>query len=313
MGSGTVALVGPKTAKLILARKLWNGTATEKEREEYFIHYATTGENMLGKVFNEMSIDEYRRAITVNENLRYGDLDGDTCPICRNKGYVYGIYDGYEVAKECECMPKRRARERVQVSDYAKYITSKTFFNFNAKTESQKNAVRKARAYIKQDKYLILYFGGNSGTGKSHLSIATYYQLILLGYQGEFVRWQEEIEQLKASQYDDYTSYRRRMNKLKYTPLLLIDDFIHVSEGKPSKKDLDTAKEIIDERNIRGLKTIISSNFTLDTLFKNDKELGGRINEFGGGFSNFIVDMLGEDYRKKESPQLTLTDENIDF
>ena len=47
-------------------------------------------------------------------NSRRGDLMGYDCPICRNKGFVFLMKDGYEYTMECECMEKRRGKWRLQ-------------------------------------------------------------------------------------------------------------------------------------------------------------------------------------------------------
>ena len=49
-------------------------------------------------------------------NSRRGDLTGYDCPICRNKGFVFLMKDGYEYTMECECMEKRRGKWRLQKS-----------------------------------------------------------------------------------------------------------------------------------------------------------------------------------------------------
>lgn len=314
LSSGTVTLKGPNKPSLSLARKIFLGKATAKEREDYLINYASQGELTLGKPFGEMSYDEFQKATTINENLKYGDLTGGNCPLCRNKGLIYGLtLNGVETVKECECMDKRRAREKLELSEYSTYLTSKTFENFETKTEMQKKAKKKAKDFLKQSRFSLFFVGGSTGTGKTHLTVALFYQLVLLGYSGEFVRWQEEIECLKSEQFDDTTNFKRRMKKLKYTSLLLIDDFLHQSDGeKPSNRDLKFAKEIIDERMIRGLKTLISSNFTLETIYRNYQELGGRLNEYSGGYSNFSIDLKGENYRRKEVGQMELV-EDVDF
>lgn len=312
IGKGDLCLTGPDTPSLNLSRKIFKGIATEKEKEDYMVHYASPGELQVGKPHGELTYDEFMKVRIINENLRYGDLDGGDCKLCRNKGYAVGYQNGYEFYKVCECMEKRRLKEKLELSEFSKYLISKTFDNFETKTEQQKKAKQKAKNFLKQDRFICFFVGGTSGTGKSHLTIALLNQFILQGSQCEFVRWQEECESLKSEQFDDTVAYKKRMNKLKYARVLLVDDFLHSAESKPTNKDLKIAKELIDERAIRGLKTIFSSNYSLETIFRNYKELGGRLNEFTGGCSNFACELNGENYRRREVGQMELV-EDVDF
>ena len=43
-------------------------------------------------------------------NSREGNLTGYDCPICRNKGYIFFMKDGYEYTRECACMEKRMGK-----------------------------------------------------------------------------------------------------------------------------------------------------------------------------------------------------------
>ena len=311
---GAVTLDGPNSPSLNLARKLFRGTATPKEKDEYMIHYASPAERRLGKAIAEMNANEFLQYSVLSENLKEGNLEGGDCKICKNKGLVYGIHDGLETVKECECMESRRAKKVIELSEYAKYITSKTFENFEIVDEVHKYALRQAKNYIKQSKYPFLFVGGTTGTGKTHLTVATFFQLTQQGYLGEFVKWEQEFNLLMGERTQDTVAYRKRMAKLKYTPLLLIDDFLWNNENaKPTAFEYKTAKEIIDERSLRGLRTIFSSNYTLTTLFNSEPVVGGRINEFSGGSKNFAIELSGKNFRLLEKGQMELTDEELDF
>lgn len=313
-----IQFLGENTPSLNLARKIFQGTATEKERAFYMTNYASVAEKRLGKPIGEMSIEEFTRFKALSENLSYGDLSGFNCPHCKNKGYFVEIKNGYTFHRECECMEKRRSNEDIKNSEYITYITSKTFTNFELLDDNHKHALKKAKDFIRQSKYPFFYVGGGTGTGKSHLTVATFYQLVQQGFVGEFVKWESEFNNIKSCQFENPFEFRKIMNKLKYTPLVLFDDFLWNSDGKePTAFEYKIAKEILDERALRGLKTIFSSNYTFDKLFNLNPVVGGRVTEFCGHKDDkngaFAVNLEGKNYRIKEGAQLVLVDEILNF
>ncbi len=312
---GNLELVGEKLSPgLTLYAKLMRGTATAKEREDYMIYHASEAERIIGKPSCDLDYEEWKRYAVLSENLKEGNLEGGDCKICRNKGYIVGYTNGYEWQKECSCMAQRRAKECLKLSEYEEYITSKTFDNFNCEDDQHRYALSQARKFLKQNKYPFLYIGGTTGTGKSHLTVAVYYKLVQQGYVGEFVKWENEYSSLNAERFSDPVAFKKRMNKLKYSEVLLIDDILWNEEQKqPSPAEWKVAKEILDERSIRGLKTLMSSNYNLKELFNLNQVVGGRISEFTGGLNNFAIELNGKNYRMLKEGQMLLVEEDIGF
>ena len=50
--------------------------------------------------------DIQERRIQIMNEVK-GTLTGYDCPICKNKGVIHYLKDGYEFAKPCECMKLR--------------------------------------------------------------------------------------------------------------------------------------------------------------------------------------------------------------
>lgn len=299
--SGGNSLPGPSTPSLNLARKIFKGLASKSEIDEYMKEYASFGEKRMGKPMMLMSWDETITCRVINENNKEGDLEGGDCPLCKNRGFTYGVQDGYEYIKECECVEKRRTLGKVENSEYATYITSKKFSNFEILDGTHSKALEKAKAFMAQKKYPFLFVAGNTGTGKTHLTVATFFELVQFGYDNHFVKWESEFNSLKTEQFNDTVSYRKRLNRLKYSELLLIDDIFYNADGAtPTAYEFKLVKEILDERSIRGLKTIMSSNYTLEKLFNLNPVVGGRISEFTGGQNAFALTLNGENYRKRD-------------
>ena len=78
-------------------------------------------------------------------NSRRGDLTGYDCPICRNKGFVFLMKDGYEYTMECECMEKRRGKWRLKRSGLQDMAERYRFETYEAKTSWQKSILAAAR------------------------------------------------------------------------------------------------------------------------------------------------------------------------
>mgnify|MGYP007129053868 CR=1 FL=1 len=100
-------------------------------------------------------------------NSRKGDLTGYDCPICRNKGFVFLMKDGYEYTMECECMEKRRGKWRL-------------------KRSGLQDMAERYRFETYEEREGWFYIGGQVGAGKTHICTAIANRLML---QGKGVRY----------------------------------------------------------------------------------------------------------------------------
>lgn len=300
---------------IALLEKIYNKQATAEERATYMKNYASKGEKLLKLcIADDLTYEQKMSIRNYNENMQEGELEGFNCPICKNKGYIVGNTYGYQWQKECSCMEKRRTKENIALSEYEAYLTSKTFANFEILDKYHEYALNKVKEFLTQKKYPFLYVGGATGTGKSHLTVACYYQFLLQGKSGHFVKWESEFNTLRAEQFSEPVAFKKRLNKLKYSEVLLIDDFLWNSEGKePTAFEYKIAKEILDERSLRNLITLMSSNYEVSKLFNLNPVVGGRITEFSGNVNNYAITLSGTNYRLKESPQLELVEGQLPF
>ena len=83
-------------------------------------------------------------------NSRRGDLTGYDCPICRNKGFVFLMKDGYEYTMECECMEKRRGKWRLKRSGLQDMAERYRFETYEAKTSWQKSILAAAECFCEE-------------------------------------------------------------------------------------------------------------------------------------------------------------------
>ena len=203
-------------------------------------------------------------------NSRRGDLTGYDCPICRNKGFVFLMKDGYEYTMECECMEKRRGKWRLQKSGL-------------------------------QDREGWFYIGGQVGAGKTHICTAIANRLMLQGKGVRYMIWTEEATKLKALKTDD-ENYAREINKWKTAEVLYIDDFLKTRNGAlPTDGDINLAFEIINARyNNRTLRTIFSGERGLNEIMELDEAMGSRIYQRCGKYKLKIGWGEGRNYRTRE-------------
>lgn len=218
-------------------------------------------------------------SITIKTLDDYG-LGGVDCAKCDNTGAIITTRaDGSLYARECECMKKRRSLKRIRESGLADLFPRYTFENYKTPDAERRKLKERALAYC-NDSPAWLYIAGNSGSGKSHLCTAICAKLID-SVEIYFMSWRDESRTLKA-EVNESESYEKRISKLKTVDLLYIDDFLKNSE---TDADIRIAFEILNARYVNTkLRTIISSEKSIEEILNRDEALGGRIYERSRGY-----------------------------
>ena len=279
----------PDTKRGRLIRACLNGTATEEMRAYYKANCMEPEEVIFGKPVFEMTGKEFREYTVFCENEKYRTLEGGDCPRYRNKGLIYGLAEnGDEYAEECTCMEARRAKQEIKDSEYSALLRKCTFTRYTIRHEWQRAALLRCKDWLRQRRFPMLYLGGRTGAGKTHLAVAAFAERVRMGLHGTFVNWRTVSEWLKYNKKD--AEYEKRLNGLKRTPLLLMDDFLWQPKGAaPTAEDFRLAKEIVDARMYNGRATILTGNYTVRELYALSEELGGRIVEGTGGEERFAL------------------------
>lgn len=263
-----------------------------------------------------MHTTEPEKDPTYYTNSREGNLhleDGYQCDKCKNKGYIaryeYAEEVGYwaVVEYECECMKVRKAIRRMNRSGLRNVLGKYRFDTYRAAEPWQQIVKRKAEAYAQAqladasaDDWF--FIGGASGAGKTHLCSAICRELLSGGMEVRYMLWRDESARLKACINEP--EYQKAIQELKTVKVLYIDDFFKCGYGrdgaqKPTAADLNLAFEILNYRyNDPALRTILSSELTLDELFDIDEAIAGRIVERA---LNYKIILTGTDknYRRK--------------
>lgn len=290
-----------------------NGTESEEEKAEYKARYMEPEERIYGKAVFEMTPREFIEYNVLRDNMKRGNLGYGDCPKCKNKGYIVGIDEvGNEYQEDCECLQKRRNMEILNHSEYSALLKRCTFERFILKEDWQREVLSRCKDWTKQTRFPLLYLGGKTGAGKTHLAVAAFRIALMRGNHGQFVSWRTMSRDLKMNMTSP--DYERKIREMKYVPLLLIDDlFWTVKGGIPSDEDFRLAKEIIDARFYNKRKTIITSNFTPKGMYTLSEEMSGRINEFSGGTKYFSLSFKGEYENYRFNMELLETRESEDI
>ena len=111
-----------------------------------------------------------RRIQAMNEVK--GNLTGYDCPICKNKGVIHYLKDGYEFAKPCECMKLRDSLRRIRQSGLGDLLNEYTFDKFQTESPWQEAVKNSALKFLEDHDRKWFFIGGQVGAGKTHLCTA---------------------------------------------------------------------------------------------------------------------------------------------
>lgn len=238
-------------------------------------------------------------------NSRKGDLDGEHCEKCNDKGVFYYRSDEGEIkSRECECMETRRKVKRsirlINNSGLKDTIRLKTFDNFEVNNDFQRGMKSLGQDFLKSDLKHWLFIGGQVGAGKTHICTAVVGELLLnCNKETRYLQWREDVPKLKAKVNAD--EYQDLIGQYKSTEVLYIDDLFKTDTDRSTKittGDINIAFEILNWRyQNRDLITIISSQLTVAEIVQIDEAIGSRIFERSEGFRKSISRDISKNYR----------------
>lgn len=217
------------------------------------------------------------------ETLDDFDLGGIDCERCGNTGQI--LEKGPKLLElhvyECPCMNTRRSLRSLRKAGMDDMARRYTLNSYETPTPKHKSIKAAAERYISSDTGWF-FIAGQSGSGKTHICTAVCTKLMEKNSEIYFMPWRDESTLLKNG-ITDREWYEAKIKRLKNVPVLYIDDFL---KGGASDADRRLAFEILNGRyNNALLRTVISSEMSLEKIMEWDEAIGGRIYERSRGFT----------------------------
>ena len=256
--------------------------------------------NGMGKTMCEYNPEKYLQSQTDRENEQEGNLKGIDCRKCKNRGHISAVKGNEVVWQMCDCMSARKSLAQIERSGLKSLLDEYTFENYEATEDWQKHALSMAQNYVEYGADKWLFFGGQSGAGKTMLCTAVSGELLKRNNVVKYMMWDSESKTLKSLVNETY-EYEKRIDELKSVKVLYIDDFLKVQRGQqPTPADINLAFEILNYRYVNKLRTILSSERTVDDILSLDDALGGRIYEMSKGYQMNIARDKNKNFRLRK-------------
>ena len=230
-----------------------------------------------------------------------------TCEICHDNGWIETRDEsGYRFVKECVCQKALRAERLMKNSGLEEALRTQTMDSFIAGNEMQRQVKQKASEYLTalfsgSDKKPWFYFGGQPGSGKTHICTAMCGEILKHGVAVRYMQWTNEARSLKAMITDD--EYDDEISKYFDVSVLYIDDLLKQKYAENpvfSEADIRLAFTILNARYLRNKPTIISSEWSLiDQLLPADEGVFSRVYERCGRHMINIRRDRGNNFRMR--------------
>ena len=217
-----------------------------------------------------------------------------SCPICNDLEMIELPDRSF---KPCQCKAIKRARKLIERFGKER-LERNTFEAFLVVEPWQQEARRVVRRWLSAamtGSRASLFIGGASGSGKTHLCVASCGELLNAGHVVYAITWREEYQRMTANA-NDAEEYDRIMHPLKTVPMLYIDDLFKTQRDREqtnwrgekyrlgaqelvSTSEVRRFFELIDARYRHNLPTIISCEWTMDELLQIDEGEFSRVYE----------------------------------
>jgi DNA replication protein DnaC len=249
---------------------------------------------------NVMSDEELRRFNVECYNESVGNLneeDGIDCVICKNKGWIQVLEDGYEPHRHCRCWGRRESYKKAKQSGLGKYL-KKTINDYETLGEGwRERCKRVVEGYIERHSHDSTWFiaCGQNGSGKTLLgSIIANTLLTEKERSVMYVVWTDFIGKVKRDMMGEKANeVSVQIENVKNADVLFLDEVLK----KHNETDLKYLMEIINYRYTNDKKTIITSEKLLNELIDIDEATFGRAVEKCEGFMINIPRDRKKDWR----------------
>jgi DNA replication protein DnaC len=251
-------------------------------------------------------------AVSVEPTARPNDdqkgitVPSPACPLC--SGTTWEFVEGKGV-RPCGCRLKERRDKLIADARIPKLYVDSSLQNYQPSTQepSQLRAYNYAHALVRDypavDRGILLM--GESGVGKTHLSVAILRALIEKGIECRFYEYRSLLKEIQSSYNPNTnTSEMEVLAPLFECEVVALDE---LGAAKPTQWVQDTIGLIINSRYNEKKLTILTTNYLDQRQASMDETLGDRI---GTRLRSRLYQMCktvlieGEDYRRRFDGQI---------
>lgn len=233
--------------------------------------------------------------VSCQQKSSYKEQVSYKCELCNDLEFI--IKDNEAIP--CKCRSVIEAKRILENSGISENYYDKTFETFDySRNKAAIDAYTVAKTYandfIKNEKTKnnSIIFMGQSGFGKTHLSISIANYLMKNGIGVVYMNYREDMTYIKQNILDPEV-YNKYLNRYKNARVLLIDDLF---KGNITPSDINIIFEIINYRYFNNKPIIVSTEKYKSDLLKIDEAIGSRILEMCDKF-NIQVRGKGLNYR----------------
>lgn len=204
------------------------------------------------------------------------------CKVCGGSGWIehYDQDNNHTYVTECLCQEIKRQNQRLKQSgiDVKEYKT-KTFESFKTYDDSTRKMKEIALEFLKDKNATGLGFFGKSGMGKTHICIATCYELLKKLHKSHlYFPYRKEMDKARSMRFN-FLEFEKWQNEVMAKDILFIDDLLKCvgNVWQIDSWELGLIFNIINDRYINKRVTIFSSELSVNKIIKIDEALGSRI------------------------------------
>ena len=250
------------------------------------------------------------RRMNQHDEKRYPN---NPCPCCNGSGemmeYAFEDPTGVKAGTQgnrvaCPvCHDRINAAKNRLASGLPEELKNLTLKSFECSEPWQRKALEVAESFAKKPEGL-LFLGGQSGCGKSHLAAGIIYRVSKSGSQPPlYYSWPDLLAAGRRTSRDwRSTDIRDTLKDCRM--LVVLDDFLAAPNGRPSTAALETAFEIISARTANKLPTVLASPYTAEKINALYSVLFKKIARAAGGRLISIDPDETKDYTAKRTSRL---------
>ena len=260
--------------------------------------------------------EDIQWSLAVAKKLNQHDPErypNNPCPRCNGSGMLclYGSVNPDEPSKPGQgmkvpcpvCYDRIHAAKNRLASGLPEELKNLTLKSFECSEPWQRQALEVAVSFAKKPEGL-LFLGGQSGCGKSHLAAGIIYRVSKSGSQPPlYYSWPDLLAAVRRTSRDwRSTDIRDTLKDCRM--LVVLDDFLATPNGRPSSTALETAFEIISARTANKRPTVLASPYTAEKINALYSVLFKKIARAAGGRLISIDPDETKDYTAKRTSRL---------